>query len=100
MKNYLLSLGLFSLIAISACANAKTISTPTSNSDTYLRLSEKLVLASKNKTNAKEIMQSLATVDEDVLAAELYNDIRKKTFWINVYNAMVQLILTENPEKF
>lgn len=100
MKNYLLSLSLLSLFTISSCAHGNTAIQTNSNSDTYLRLSEKLVLASKNKTNATNILQSLAQVDEDVLAAELFNDDRKKTFWINIYNAMVQLILTENPEKF
>jgi hypothetical protein len=101
MKNYILSFGLITLFAISSCANAK--STPISNmnnSDTYLRLSEQLVIASKNNARADKIINSLALVEQDVLAAELYNDVRKKTFWINIYNAMVQIILTKNPEKF
>ena len=101
MKKYLFSFSFLALITITSCANSNpTANLQDSKEDSYLKLSEQLVLATKNNTDASAILSALATVEEDVLASQLYNDIRKKAFWINIYNGMVQLILIKNPEKF
>jgi hypothetical protein len=34
------------------------------------------------------------------LASQIATDDQKKTFWINIYNGYIQVILSENPEKY
>jgi hypothetical protein len=91
---------LFSLFFASSLTVSGSYSRYINNSDTYLRIAEKLVLATKNKTKTAILIKSLAEADEDILANELFNDTRKKAFWINIYNAFVQIILTDSPELF
>ena len=67
---------------------------------TYVGLSKELLRAAQQKTGPIEIQEKLANVPMETLAQELDNDEAKKAFWINVYNANVQLILSENPELF
>lgn len=66
----------------------------------YVALSKDLVKAAKNNSSYEDIKQKLANVPPETLARELDTDAAKKAFWINVYNAYVQLILSENPELF
>ncbi len=66
----------------------------------YVQLSQDLVKAAKNTSSYEDIKQKLANVPVDTLSKELDTDAAKKAFWINTYNAYVQLILTENPELF
>ncbi len=66
----------------------------------YVEKSTQLVNAVRFDQPTKEIREELASVDPDVLAGELNNDKARKTFWINVYNAHVQIFLTEQPELF
>lgn len=66
----------------------------------YVELSKDLVRAAKNKTDYADTERQLAVVPLETLADELSSDEAKKAFWINVYNANVQLILSKNPELF
>lgn len=66
----------------------------------YVALSKDLIRVARNKTSYADIKQKLATVPVDTLAKELDNDEAKKAFWINIYNAYVQLVLSENPDLF
>ncbi len=45
-------------------------------------------------------MDRLATIDADSLIAELKNDQVRNAFWINVYNAYVQVLLKQHPDWF
>ncbi|MEX0273632.1 MAG: DUF547 domain-containing protein [Flavobacteriaceae bacterium] len=47
-----------------------------------------------------ESRERLAQIPMNDLIRSLDTDTQKKTFWINVYNAHIQLLLTENPELY
>lgn len=66
----------------------------------YVDLSVKLIEAARYDKPYQSLLDTLATVEVDVLADALKTDDEKKAFWINVYNANVQFLLTENPELF
>lgn len=66
----------------------------------YLDLSKALLEATRDDKPYKEILDKIAAVDMDELSNELSNDQMKKAFWVNIYNAHVQLILKEDPTKF
>lgn len=67
-------------------------------STTYTTLSKRFINTLRTKGNVQPIIDSLANVDADILAAELTNDKQRKAFWINVYNGFIQVLLQENPE--
>lgn len=68
--------------------------------ESYAHLSMKLVEAVRDGESTDEITQILANVSPDELYADLKNESHKKAFWMNIYNAYVQIILLENPELF
>ena len=77
------------VIAAFSPAVAQSISFP--------ELSSRLLQAVKEEQPATEYVQRLREADPDELAAALNTDDRRKTFWINVYNAFIILQLRENP---
>ncbi len=89
---------------LSMCSSAKdsgnTLKADMNKTYQYVELSRDLVLAAKNNTPYADIQKTLAEAPVASLAAELSNDEAKKAFWINIYNAYVQLILSEKPELF
>lgn len=62
----------------------------------FLDLSSELLLATKIGKQAEEFVQEIARLNLSQLAKELKEDADKKAFWINLYNAFIQLILKEN----
>lgn len=69
------------------------------NSD-FVELSIQLLNSVRHDKPHKKLREKLATASEEELINDLHNDRLKKAFWLNVYNAYVQLILKENPELF
>lgn len=67
---------------------------------TYADLSMRLIEAVRNNQPHQAMLDSLASVDQSVLAKELDNDNARKAFWINVYNAHIQIFLKEDPEQY
>lgn len=65
-----------------------------------LDLSVQLLEAARHDRPHEAIQQELATIDLKALSEQLNTDTKKKTFWINVYNANIQLLLSDNPELF
>lgn len=61
-----------------------------------ITVSQKLLLAVKTNQPTDSLVHYLATISEDELSKELENDINKKTFWINIYNAYTQILLNNN----
>ncbi len=61
-----------------------------------ITVSQKLLLSVKTNIPADSLVHYLATIQEDVLINELNSDIKKKTFWINIYNAYTQILLKNN----
>lgn len=89
---------------LNSCANYRnsfitegdsTISTEGSAS--YINLSVELLKNLKAKKDTKHIEESLANADAEKLKMELNTDVKKMAFWVNIYNAYIQVILLENP---
>lgn len=66
----------------------------------YVDLSKHLLEAVRDDRPYNNLLDQLANVSINDLSNELSNDDQKKAFWINVYNAHVQLILKEDSSKF
>lgn len=66
----------------------------------YVAEAAKLLTAVKDGQQVEDRVQALAQADREGLLAELEDDERKKTFWLNLYNAYVQIFLQEQPGLF
>ena len=78
-----------------------TVSDQTAEGETsYAELSRRLVEAVRDGEPHFILTRTLANVSEDELYENLDTESKKKAFWINIYNAYVQIILLENPELF
>jgi hypothetical protein len=66
----------------------------------YTELSMELVKAVRDGDEVEPITQRLASVSEDELYNDLETEAEKKAFWLNIYNAYVQILLLEDPELF
>ena len=63
-------------------------------------LSENFLLAAKAKNDTQQFQDQLANTSLEALEAGLQSDTQKFAFWVNIYNAYIQVILTENPELY
>lgn len=70
------------------------------NSPDYVAKSVELLETVRLNQTVEGILDVLAQADPSELMAQLTNDQQKKVFWINVYNAMVQIKLSQEPELF
>lgn len=66
----------------------------------YLAISEEILEAVRNKENVSIYMKTLSAANENQLAAQLGTDDQKIAFWVNVYNAYIQIILSTDPKKY
>ncbi|MEQ8907603.1 MAG: DUF547 domain-containing protein [Vicingaceae bacterium] len=66
----------------------------------YVMLSVKLIENVKAGKSTQDIQDQLAKVKPAVLADFLQSDAQKKAFWINLYNAYIQILLTEKPDLY
>ena len=65
-----------------------------------ISLSQQLLLAAKTNNSTDAFVQLLATVPYKALEIQLVTDNDKKAFWINIYNAFTQLLLSSNPDTY
>lgn len=68
--------------------------------ESYAELSKQLVEAVRDGEPYFMITRQLASVPEDELYQDLSTESEKKAFWINIYNAYVQILLLDEPELF
>ncbi|WP_162946204.1 DUF547 domain-containing protein [Chitinophaga barathri] len=61
-----------------------------------LPLSQQLLYNARTGGPVDSIITELAKIEPALLAAQLKTDAQKKAFWLNIYNAYTQVILTEN----
>ncbi len=66
----------------------------------YISKSVALLEAVRQNQSPDGILEELAQAEPSALMAQLSNDQQKKAFWINVYNAMVQIKLSKEPTLF
>ncbi len=74
---------------------------PTLSAQTdYPKLSAELLQAVKQRANPQPLTQQLANVEVNALADQLDTDAKRKTFWINLYNSYVIILLRDNPDLY
>ncbi len=79
-------------------AEAQEIESPAENQ--FTKISQQLLLSAKRREPADSLIQYLQQISQDNLFQELNNDTKKKTFWLNIYNAFTQLALAQNPDQY
>lgn len=65
-----------------------------------LQLSQEILSTLKNEQDATALVDQLAALEPQELAAALDTRNKKLAFWVNTYNGMIQYLLTRNPELF
>jgi len=63
-------------------------------------LSLELLNAAYADQPGQALKDSLAQMDEDQLRDMLSTDTQRKTFWLNLYNAYILILLKEQPERY
>ncbi len=58
------------------------------------------MLAAKTNEPTDSFVNILENISEEDLTKSLNNDNLKKAFWINLYNAYTQILLSKDPEKY
>lgn len=66
----------------------------------FNELSEEFLQNIKNGSDTKAIQEKLANTTIEELESALTTDAHRYAFWINIYNAYIQVILQENPELY
>jgi len=103
MKQSILWLLVVVMLTFVACSTYEQTEANEENditSTTYTSLSKRFINTLRIKGDVQPILDSIANVEEAVLAAELINDDSRKAFWINVYNGYIQVLLQDNPELY
>lgn len=65
-----------------------------------IEISQQLLLAAKTKGPTDSLSLILQNISQVELEKQLVTEDQKKAFWINIYNAYTQIILSKNPEKY
>jgi hypothetical protein len=64
-----------------------------------LELSSKLIFSIYQHSNSSVLLKQLAIKSKVDLAKDLFNDSMKNSFWINIYNSVVQLSAPDSLER-
>ncbi|MBK6263796.1 DUF547 domain-containing protein [Marivirga sp. S37H4] len=100
MTRFIFSLHIIYFILLINLSQLKAQSIVRNETNEYVQISMKLLGAIKNKENYTPYIVQMKELSLDKLAKSLDTDNKTKAFWINVYNAYVQIILMENPSLF
>lgn len=93
-------LSLLAVLLLTTCARYEAAENYPADEPTPNELSERFLERLKAGQEVSEQVDRLANLDPNQLAAALNTRPKKEAFWINVYNGMVQYLLTENPERY
>ncbi len=63
-----------------------------------ISISQQLLLAAKTKEPTDSFINILQQISQQNISDDLKSDNLKKAFWINLYNAYTQVILSKNPD--
>ncbi len=66
----------------------------------YQEASENMLRALAAGKEVNAYAEKFAAANLEQLAAEVNTDVKRKAFWINIYNAYIQKLLTENPSLY
>lgn len=92
----------FSILFAFSCGSKRDILKQNAKNpnNKYVNLATQLMTDVRNGGDGEIAMKELRAVESDTLAKYLVTDEQKKAFWINVYNANIQILLGKNPEYF
>lgn len=92
---------LFILVLVSCCKVQKAnLGTPTTATTNFNELSEEFLKNIQQGESTQSIQDQLANTSLDKLTGSLVTDEQRFAFWINIYNAYIQVILKEHPEYY
>ncbi|MBA2249993.1 MAG: DUF547 domain-containing protein [Chitinophagaceae bacterium] len=97
MKNKIVRSALLSFALISFTIQQSNATMTDTN---YVSVSQQLLYAIRTGDRSDTFIKLLEDADEKALQKELQTDALKKAFWLNIYNAFVQKLLSENPGKY
>ena len=66
----------------------------------YIELSEQMMEGILNQENVEPYQKILARAKWSEIRTQLNDDVKKQVFWLNIYNAYIQLQLLDNPGKY
>jgi hypothetical protein len=95
-KPVLLLIGLVAHAASSGVLPARAV--PEKERARPVKLSQDLLYAVRTGEDPKSYLRSLADMDSGTLVMSLDSDSKKKAFWINIYNAFIQIKAKKNPD--
>lgn len=72
----------------------------TKSENGLIALSQELLQTVKNRDNTDKLEKRYKDLSMEKLVEELDTDNKKKAFWMNTYNAYIQIILLENSDLF
>lgn len=64
------------------------------------QLSQQLLEKARTGENLDKVKQKIATLERQELSKALETDEEKKAFWLNIYNAYIQILLKQKPSRF
>jgi hypothetical protein len=94
--NYLLVLLIFP--SVTFATQMKPHSSP--DSVNYITLSQEFLYAVRTAENSDSFLDTLKHANLDALSKQLKGDQYKLAFWLNIYNAFIQISLKNNPEQY
>ena len=94
------SILLLSLSLLLACGSYQPTNDYSPTATTPNELSEQLLQGLRAGEDVTNVVDELAALEPGNLAAALDSRTKKEAFWINIYNGMVQYLLTENPSLY
>ncbi|MBD0279664.1 MAG: DUF547 domain-containing protein [Flavisolibacter sp.] len=66
----------------------------------YISTSQSLLYAVRTSESTQHYIHDVQTANISVLQQQLSTDAQRKAFWLNIYNAYVQKLLQEAPERY
>ena len=99
MKNNIVALV---FLAFLSCCKVKEAPLKNSGIETtdFNKISEQFLELARDGKETKEIQDKLASASLEQLSTALATDEQRFAFWINIYNAYIQVILKEHPEYY
>ena len=102
-RNFTVKLPVLAVILLAfmnTVSSARTNVNETAANEDVIAVSQQLLLHTKTQEPADSLVKLLKNISGKTLSDQLKDDVHKKTFWINIYNAFTQIILTKNPDKY
>ncbi len=88
------------LLTFASCSVKKGLTSNADRDTPATELSIKFLTALKDGNNTDRIKAELQAYKVEDLSKELDSDPKRFTFWVNIYNAYIQDILSNNPELY